>query len=278
MRRGGFATRPAAVTALEALVGPAAETAQGMTTGEWLQRWLAPRVSLRASTSRGYAAHVRSYLVPYLGGILLAELSPGDVQAMFTAVIRGEAALEHLVSAAMLRRIHATLRAALNAAVRAGLISVNPGRWPELPRAARPRPQVWTPALTERWQNEGPLSGHHAGHRLCGLGGDSRLQLLLATGSHLVGRRARMPGCAGTSAARNPDRRPGGGPLAAVGRQLGDDLPAITSRPSSCSASSSCLRSSPTSPVTCGTQVAAAQEFLPDCVSERRIHACRRGK
>jgi hypothetical protein len=32
---------------------------------------------------------------------------------------------------------------------------VNPGRYPELPRAARPRPQVWTPALTGRWQLEG---------------------------------------------------------------------------------------------------------------------------
>jgi integrase len=29
-----------------------------------------------------------------------------------------------------------------------GLISVNQGRYPELPRAPRPRPQVWTPALT----------------------------------------------------------------------------------------------------------------------------------
>ena len=37
----------------------------------------------------------------------------------------------------------------------AGLISANPGRWPELPRAVRPRPQVWTPALTERWHIEG---------------------------------------------------------------------------------------------------------------------------
>jgi cystathionine beta-synthase len=37
-------------------------------------------------------------------------------------------------------------------AVRAGLIAVNPGRFPELPKAARPRPQVWTPALTERWE------------------------------------------------------------------------------------------------------------------------------
>lgn len=45
----------------------------------------------------------------------------------------------------------ATLRAALNAVVRAGLISVYPGRWTKLSKAPRPQPQVWTPALTERW-------------------------------------------------------------------------------------------------------------------------------
>jgi hypothetical protein len=38
----------------------------------------------------------------------------------------------------MLHRIHATL----NGAARAGLISMNPGRYPELPRAARPRPSA----------------------------------------------------------------------------------------------------------------------------------------
>ncbi len=155
VRRGGFTTRAAAVAALEALSGPAPAGARGLTTGEWLGRWLASRVSLRASTSRGYAVHVRGYLVPYLGGIPLGELSPADVQQMFSAIIRGEAALGRPVSAATLRRIHATLRAALNAAVRAGLLISNPGRWPELPAAVRPRPQVWTPALTERWQQEG---------------------------------------------------------------------------------------------------------------------------
>jgi len=109
----------------------------------------------RASTSRGYAAHMRSYLVPYLGGIPLAALTAGDVQSMCTAVTRDEGALGRPVSAATLHRIHATLRAALNGAVRAGLISANPGRHPGLPGAARPRPQVWTPALTERWQQDG---------------------------------------------------------------------------------------------------------------------------
>lgn len=126
-----------------------------MRTGEWLERWLGLRVSLRASTRRGYAAHVRGYLVPYLGGIPLADLSPADVQGMFTAIIGGETALGRAVSAATLRRIHATLRAALNAAVRAGLITSNPGRWPELPPVVRPRPQVWTPPLTARWEHEG---------------------------------------------------------------------------------------------------------------------------
>ena len=38
----------------------------------------------------------------------------GDVQAMFTAIIRDETALGRPVSAATLHRIHATLRAALN--------------------------------------------------------------------------------------------------------------------------------------------------------------------
>jgi len=154
VRRGGFETRAAAVAALEELTAPP-NPEPGLTTGDWLVRWLASRVSLRASTARSYAAHVRGYLVPYLGAIPLAVLTPGEVQAMFTAVIRDETVLGRPVSAATLHRIHATLRAALNGAVRAGLIGTNPGRWPELPRAARPRPQVWTPALTERWQTEG---------------------------------------------------------------------------------------------------------------------------
>lgn len=180
VRRGGFATRESAVAAMEALASPAAAPEPGLTMGEWLGRW---RVSLCASTSRSYAVHVRGYLFPHRGSIPLAALSAGDVQAMFTAIARDETALGRPVSAATLHRIHATLRAALNGAVRAGLITVNPGRWPELPKAARPRPQVWTPALTERWKREGwrPVvgvwtAGHTAeflrqvrGHRLYAL-------------------------------------------------------------------------------------------------------------
>ena len=56
------------MAALEALASPAAPAGAKVRTGELLDRWLGSRVSLRASTSRSYAAHVRGYLVPYLGG------------------------------------------------------------------------------------------------------------------------------------------------------------------------------------------------------------------
>jgi hypothetical protein len=71
VRRGGFATRAAAVAALEAIASPPASPEPGLLTGEWLGRWQESRVSLRVSTARSYAAHVRGYLVPYLGGVPL---------------------------------------------------------------------------------------------------------------------------------------------------------------------------------------------------------------
>jgi hypothetical protein len=102
VRRGGFVTRGAAAAAMEALASSAASPEPGLTTGEWLGRWLASRVSLCASTARSYEAHVRGYLVPHLGVIPLAALTPGDVQAMFTAIIRDETGLGRPVSAATL--------------------------------------------------------------------------------------------------------------------------------------------------------------------------------
>ena len=94
---------------------------------------------------RGYAAHVRLYLAPYLGEVLLGELSVAQVQTMFAAIIRQHQALGTPVSAATLTRIRATLRAALNAAIRRGLLTENPAAKAELPRARRPRAVVWTP-------------------------------------------------------------------------------------------------------------------------------------
>ena len=101
IRRGGFPTRKAAEKALARLRMPA-DPAALVTTGEWLDRWLAERTGPRASTIRGYAARVRLYLRPCLGHILLADLTGQHVQAMFTAITRQHEASGQPVTAATL--------------------------------------------------------------------------------------------------------------------------------------------------------------------------------
>jgi integrase len=117
--------------------------------------WLVSRTATAPSTVRGYAAHVRLYLAPYLGEVLLAELTAAQVQAMFAAIIRHHHALGTPVSAATLTRIRATLRAALNAAIRRGLLAENPASQAELPRARHPRAVVWSPYRVEQWKRTG---------------------------------------------------------------------------------------------------------------------------
>ena len=154
IRRDGFPTRKAAEKALVRVRMPEAAEAV-LTTGEWLDRWLEQRTGPRESTMRGYAAHVRLYLRPCLGQILLADLTAQHVQAMFTAIGRQHEAEGRPVTAATLARIRATLRAALNAAVRVGLITVNAASLAELPSPRRPRPVVWTAARVAEWERTG---------------------------------------------------------------------------------------------------------------------------
>jgi hypothetical protein len=110
IRRGGYPTRRAALEALRRLrtPRPGDENGRVLTVGDWLAQWLASRTSPASSTVRGYAGHIRLYLAPYLGRVLLVDLSVGQVQAMFTAIIRQHKALGAPVSAATLHRIRAT--------------------------------------------------------------------------------------------------------------------------------------------------------------------------
>src|SRR5215831_10034155 len=122
IRRGGYPSRKVALEVLARLRAPRpGDTgARMLTVGDWLAHWLVSRTATAPSTVRGYTAHVRLYLTPYLGEVLLGALSVAQVQAMFAAIIRQHHALGTPVSAATLTRIRATLRAALNAAIRPG--------------------------------------------------------------------------------------------------------------------------------------------------------------
>jgi integrase len=155
VRCGGYPARHAARQALAQLSTPGPAGATAITTGQWLGRRLACRTSPASSTVRGYAAHVRLYLQPHLGPILLAELTTAHVQAMFTAIIRQHQATGRPVNPATLARIRATLRAALNTAIRHGLITGNPARHVELPPARRLHAVVWAASRVAHWRATG---------------------------------------------------------------------------------------------------------------------------
>lgn len=115
VRLGGFRTRAAAQNALGRLRAPNGTAhAAGWTTGQWLETWLAGCLSLRPSARKAYRQHLDCYLIPAIGQVPLAVLTPADLRGMLAGISRKRGAAGAPVSAATLTRIRATIRAALD--------------------------------------------------------------------------------------------------------------------------------------------------------------------
>ena len=157
-RRGGFATREAAVAARQAILdGPADEAAAGAwTVARWLRYWLAQaEPHLRPSTVHGYRDHIDRYLIPSIGRITLADLTGKRLQACFNLLARQRTKKGTPIAASTVDRVRATLRSALNAAVREGLIASNPLAQVRLDKPVRPHPVIWTDERVEAWRRDG---------------------------------------------------------------------------------------------------------------------------
>ena len=157
-RRGGFPTAEAAVTARQAILdGPADEAAAGAwTVARWLRYWLSlAGPHLRPSTLHGYRDHIDRYLIPSLGRITLADLTGKRLQACFNLLARQRTRNGTLIAASTVDRVRATLRSALNAAVREGLITANPLNQVRLDKPVRPHPVIWTDDRVEAWRRDG---------------------------------------------------------------------------------------------------------------------------
>ncbi|MFD1547098.1 site-specific integrase [Nonomuraea guangzhouensis] len=83
------------------------------------------------------------------------QLTTRDIGRMFAALAGRRTRYGKPIAPSTLHRIRATLRAALNAAVREGLIASNPARMTRLPASSRPYPQVWTDRRVAAWRREG---------------------------------------------------------------------------------------------------------------------------
>jgi integrase len=101
------------------------------TVAEYLASWIErDRQRVRPSTWRSRETHVRCYLVPAIGRLSLARLSSVDVERALEAFLLSgspvlAAARRRSLSPLTVRHIRATLRRALNAAERSGLVARN---------------------------------------------------------------------------------------------------------------------------------------------------------
>ncbi|WP_018347499.1 tyrosine-type recombinase/integrase [Longispora albida] len=145
-----------------------------ITVGEYLTQWIGER-QIDEKTKINYAGHIRNYFLPNLGDIALDKLSRAHIQAMFAAIVKRNteitAARQHTdpmirasvrgkktVAATSMHRIRATLRTALNDAMRKDrLIEHNPAAHVELPAAEKPVARVWTAPRVKAWQETGHI-------------------------------------------------------------------------------------------------------------------------
>ena len=107
--------------------------ARGRRLGDFLDQWLTEvvRPTVRQWTYAGYEVNVRLHIKPVLGAIKLDDLTPLDVQRwMNRKVAEG-------LSAKSVRHMRGTLRAALNQALRWGMVGRNVAMLTEPPRGPK---------------------------------------------------------------------------------------------------------------------------------------------
>ncbi|OKI58005.1 integrase [Micromonospora sp. CB01531] len=157
VRRGGFPSEEAARRARDDLLALSREEQAGRswTVARWLRYWLSARTRIRPTTRMHYTRDVEQFLVPHIGQLVLGDLTARQLNTAFAriAVTRNRSGQPQ--TACTLQHVHTTLRAALNAAIREGLIVDNPARRVELPVRERPHAVVWTEARVAEWEATG---------------------------------------------------------------------------------------------------------------------------
>ncbi|MFF4779486.1 tyrosine recombinase XerC [Microtetraspora fusca] len=144
---------------------------QTVTVAEWMAEFLKRKRKIDPTTRRSYEAHIRLYFIPYLGDIRLDRLRVSDIGGMFDAIEefndviaaarasddparREKVKYRRPVGPATMHRIRATLRHALNVAIKQDrLIDFNPAAVVELPDAKPPKALVWTDERATEWSN-----------------------------------------------------------------------------------------------------------------------------
>jgi len=156
-RRGGYPSQAAARRAGDAwLSGTAADrTAEGWTVERWLRHWLDTHTSIRPTTRFHYTRDVETVLIPHLGPYRLADLDAGLLRTVFARIAANTNSKGRPQSASAMQHLRTTLRAALNLAVKKGVLDCNPARHIEIRGYQQPHAKVWTEARVAAWEQTG---------------------------------------------------------------------------------------------------------------------------
>jgi hypothetical protein len=154
VRRGGYDTAADARAALQVSLtatgqGVRVQDQRRVTVAGYLEGWLERKKDdgrFRPSTALHTQGHLRDYWIPQLGHYRLADLTVDDVDRAL-ASLRRQGTRSKRLSPSSVRRIHATLRSALNDAVRRRVIPYNPAALAELEPARRPKVRPWEPSM-----------------------------------------------------------------------------------------------------------------------------------
>ncbi|MFV2098038.1 tyrosine recombinase XerC [Micromonospora sp. LOL_014] len=157
VRRGGFPSEEAARQARDGLLALSREKQAGRswTVARWMRYWLSARKRIRPTTKMHYTRDVENFLIPHIGHLVLGDLNSRQLNAAFARIAVTRNRVGQPQTACTLQHIHSTLRVALNAAVRHGLIVDNPACRVELPARERPQALVWTEARVAEWRVSG---------------------------------------------------------------------------------------------------------------------------
>ena len=147
-KKGGFATAAEAAShradMLKQIEQGVYASPRRLTVDEFLtKQWLPSLHRVRPSTLRSYELHVRVHLVPALGGRKLQGLRPDHISRLWTTLLADG------MSATTVHHIHSTLRAAMQDAMRWGLVMKNVASLTAPPPIARSEMNTWTRAEVE---------------------------------------------------------------------------------------------------------------------------------
>lgn len=153
------------------------ETDRQLTVAAYLDEWIISKINLTVSTRASYREHIDLYFKPALGHLRLVDLRDKHIEALYAIMRRlgtelgdcrdpvereilrrvqgARKAPTRPLSAARIRRIHATLRSALNSAVRRKKISHSPAEHVELASTRYRKPLVWTDQRVNYWRRTG---------------------------------------------------------------------------------------------------------------------------